>query len=37
MADGDTRGLRADAQINRDRLLEAAAQAFARDGADTSL
>jgi AcrR family transcriptional regulator len=37
MADADARGLRADAQINRDRLLEAAAQAFARDGADTSL
>jgi AcrR family transcriptional regulator len=37
MADADPRGLRADAQINRDRLLEAAARAFARDGADTSL
>jgi AcrR family transcriptional regulator len=33
----DTRSLRADAQLNRDRLLEAAAAAFARDGADTSL
>jgi AcrR family transcriptional regulator len=32
-----TRALRADAQLNHDRLLEAAAQAFARDGADTSL
>jgi AcrR family transcriptional regulator len=29
--------LRADARVNRDRLLEAAAVAFARDGADTSL
>jgi AcrR family transcriptional regulator len=29
--------LRADAQLNLDRLLESAAQAFARDGADTSL
>lgn len=37
MADTDGRTLRADAQLNRDRLLEAAAQAFARDGADTSL
>jgi AcrR family transcriptional regulator len=37
MADADVRGLRADAQINRDRLLEAAAEAFTRDGADTSL
>jgi AcrR family transcriptional regulator len=37
MAEPDTRGLRADAQLNRDRLLEAAAQAFAREGADTSL
>jgi AcrR family transcriptional regulator len=31
------RPLRADAQLNEDRLLEAAATAFARDGADTSL
>ncbi|PJJ65589.1 TetR/AcrR family transcriptional regulator [Compostimonas suwonensis] len=37
MTPTDARGLRADAQINRDRLLDAAAQAFARDGADTSL
>jgi AcrR family transcriptional regulator len=29
--------MRADAQQNHDRLLEAAAQAFARDGADASL
>jgi AcrR family transcriptional regulator len=32
-----TRPLRADAQLNQDRLLDAAASAFARDGADTSL
>jgi AcrR family transcriptional regulator len=32
-----TRPLRADAQANRDRLLEVAAQIFARDGADASL
>ena len=31
------RPLRADAQLNHDRLLEAAARAFARDGADASL
>jgi len=31
------RALRADAQLNHERLLEAAARAFARDGADTSL
>jgi len=31
------RSLRADAQANHDRLLEVAARAFARDGADTSL
>ncbi|MGH9136187.1 MAG: TetR/AcrR family transcriptional regulator [Acidimicrobiales bacterium] len=37
MAQADARGLRADAQLNRDRLIEAAAQAFAREGADTSL
>jgi AcrR family transcriptional regulator len=33
----DSRALRADAQLNHDRLLEAAARAFARDGADASL
>jgi AcrR family transcriptional regulator len=33
----DRRSLRADAQLNHDRLLEAAARAFARDGADASL
>ncbi|MBF4461284.1 MULTISPECIES: TetR/AcrR family transcriptional regulator [unclassified Rathayibacter] len=33
----DTRTLRADAQQNHDRILEAAAAAFAREGADTSL
>ena len=32
-----TRSLRADAQANHDRLLEMAARAFARDGADASL
>jgi AcrR family transcriptional regulator len=32
-----TRSLRADAQANRDRLLEVAAQSFARDGANASL
>ena len=37
MANTGGRALRADAQLNRDRLLEAAAQAFARDGTDTSL
>jgi AcrR family transcriptional regulator len=37
MTTTDARSLRADAQLNRDRLLEAAAAAFARDGADTSL
>ncbi len=31
------RPLRADAQLNRDRLLEAAARAFARDGSEASL
>ena len=31
------RALRADAQLNHDRLLESAAVAFARDGADASL
>jgi AcrR family transcriptional regulator len=31
------RQLRADARINEDRLIEAATQAFARDGADASL
>jgi AcrR family transcriptional regulator len=33
----DARPLRADAQINHDRLLDAAARAFAEDGADASL
>jgi AcrR family transcriptional regulator len=33
----ETRQLRADAQANHDRLLEVAADMFARDGADTSL
>jgi AcrR family transcriptional regulator len=37
MAAADARGLRSDARLNRDRLLEAAARAFAREGADTSL
>jgi AcrR family transcriptional regulator len=37
MARADARTLRADAQLNRDRLLEAAAEAFSRDGTDTSL
>jgi AcrR family transcriptional regulator len=37
MVSADARGLRADARLNRDRLLEAAAQAFAAEGADTSL
>src|SRR3954447_1683535 len=37
MARADTPALRADARLNRDRLLEAAAEAFAREGADTSL
>jgi AcrR family transcriptional regulator len=37
MAAEDGRDLRADARLNRDRVLEAAAQAFAREGADTSL
>jgi AcrR family transcriptional regulator len=31
------RALRADARVNRDRLLEAAARAFAQDGSDASL
>jgi AcrR family transcriptional regulator len=31
------RSLRADARLNRDRLLEAAARAFARDGTEASL
>jgi AcrR family transcriptional regulator len=31
------RPLRADARVNRDRLLDAAARAFARDGAEASL
>ena len=37
MADDTARPLRADAQLNHERLLEVAAQAFARDGADTSM
>ena len=37
MTHADEQALRADAQLNRDRLLEAAAEAFAREGADTSL
>jgi AcrR family transcriptional regulator len=37
MSEMTARGLRADAQLNHDRLLESAARAFARDGADTSL
>lgn len=37
MTHADAQALRADAQLNRDRLLEAAAEAFAHEGADTSL
>lgn len=37
MTDPHEQNLRADARQNRDRLLEAAAEAFARPGADTSL
>jgi AcrR family transcriptional regulator len=37
MTDGAVSPLRADAQRNRDRLLDAAASAFAQDGADASL
>ena len=37
MADETGRRLRADARVNQDRLLEAAARAFACDGADASL
>ncbi|SDJ48363.1 transcriptional regulator, TetR family [Frankineae bacterium MT45] len=37
MAATDARTLRADAQLNRDRLLEAAAEAFAQEGSDASL
>lgn len=37
MADETARPLRADAQLNHERLLEVAARAFARDGADTSM
>jgi AcrR family transcriptional regulator len=33
----DTRALRADARLNQDRLLEAAARAFQQEGADASL
>lgn len=35
--DGAARSLRADAKANHDRLLEVAAEAFARDGAEASL
>jgi AcrR family transcriptional regulator len=34
---GQVRSLRADAQLNHDRVLEAAARAFARDGSESSL
>jgi AcrR family transcriptional regulator len=34
---GQVRPLRADAQLNHDRVLEAAARAFARDGSESSL
>jgi AcrR family transcriptional regulator len=37
MATQSARPLRADARLNHDRVLEAAAEAFARDGADASL
>jgi AcrR family transcriptional regulator len=37
MTHADAQTLRADAQLNRDRLLEAAAEAFAHEGTDTSL
>jgi AcrR family transcriptional regulator len=37
MPTAHVRPLRADAQLNHDRLLEAAAAAFTRDGADASL
>jgi AcrR family transcriptional regulator len=37
MTSSNAPGLRADAQLNRDRLLQAAAEAFTRDGSDTSL
>jgi AcrR family transcriptional regulator len=37
MSTSTGRALRADAQMNQDRLLESAAVAFARDGADASL
>ena len=37
MSPARVRSLRADAQLNQDRLLEAAAAAFAREGAETSL
>ena len=33
----ETRALRADAQVNHDRVLEAAGRSFARDGEDASL
>ena len=37
MPDSDGRALRADAQRNRDRLLEVAVRAFSQDGPDTTL
>jgi len=37
MSTSTDRALRADAQLNHDRLLDAAAAAFAREGADASL
>ncbi|CAN5374417.1 TetR/AcrR family transcriptional regulator [soil metagenome] len=37
MSISNSRALRADAQLNHDRLLESAAAAFAREGADASL
>lgn len=37
MSPEKVRPLRADARVNRDRLLDAAARAFARDGAEASL
>jgi AcrR family transcriptional regulator len=37
VAPGQVRPLRADAQLNHDRVLEAAARAFARDGSQSSL
>ncbi|WP_213816594.1 TetR/AcrR family transcriptional regulator [Glaciihabitans sp. dw_435] len=37
MTDSPSRALRADAQLNHDRVLEVAAELFATDGADTSM